>query len=247
VHGAGFGGIVRGMNDDDARNPRTMRELAHDDRPREKLLRHGPGVLSDTELIAIVLGSGMPGENVLELSRRLLDESIGLGGLVRADAKSLQRTKGLGPAKAAQIVAAIELGRRVGQLDPESRPRVQTPEEVFALLGPRVAGLATERLYVLSLDTRSRLLGCSIAVEGSVNSIPVRNAEVFREPVVLRAVSVILAHNHPSGDARPSPQDVATTKRLVEAGQSLEIEVQDHIIIGQNTFLSLKREGYAFK
>ena len=118
---------------------------------------------------------------------------------------------------------------------------------MFALLGPRVVGLAIERLYVLSLDTRSRLLGCSIVVEGTVNSIPIRNAEVFREPVVLRAVSVILAHNHPSGDARPSPQDVATTKGIVEAGQALDIEVLDHVILGQNSFLSLKRERYAFK
>lgn len=235
------------MSEGDAPSTHTIRELAHDDRPREKLLRHGPTVLSDNELVAIVLGSGMPGENVLELSRRLLDGTLGLAGLVRADAKTLQRTRGLGPAKAAQIAAAIELGRRVGRLDPESRPIVRTPEEVFALLGPRVVGLAIERLYVLSLDTRSRLLGCSIVVEGTVNSIPIRNAEVFREPVVLRAVSVILAHNHPSGDARPSPQDVATTKGIVEAGQALDIEVLDHVILGQNSFLSLKRERYAFK
>jgi DNA repair protein RadC len=227
-------------------NNRTMRELANDDRPREKLLRHGAEVLSDAELIAIVLGSGMPGENVLELARRLLDTSLGLSGLVRADPMGLQRTRGLGPAKAAQVAAAIELGRRVGQLDADARPVMLTPEQVFAFLGPRLAGLAQERLYVLSLDSRGRLLGSSVAIEGTINAVSFRNAEVFREAVVLRATSIILAHNHPSGDARPSPQDVSSTKSAFAAGAALDIALLDHVIIGQGRFYSLKREGQGF-
>ena len=227
-------------------NARTMRELATDDRPREKLLRHGAEVLSDAELVAIVRGSGMPGENVLDLARRLLDTSLGLAGLVRADPSGLQRTRGLGPAKAAQVAAAIELGRRVGQLDVNARPFMDTPEQVFAFLGPRLSGLAQERLYALSLDTRGRLLGSSIVIEGTINAVSFRNAEVFREAVVLRATSIILAHNHPSGDPRPSPQDVSTTKSAFAAGSALDIELLDHVIIGQGRFYSLKREGQAF-
>jgi hypothetical protein len=123
---------------------RTIRELADDDRPRERLLKHGAAVLSDGELIAIVLGSGVPGENVVDMARALVDSLGGLSGLARADAKALQRTRGLGPAKAAQLTAAVELGRRVQQLDPDSRPQLTTPEAVFALLHPRLVGQSKE-------------------------------------------------------------------------------------------------------
>ncbi len=225
---------------------RTMREYASDERPRERLLRHGPSVLSEAELIAIVLGSGVPGENVLELARRLLEGSVGLAGLIRADAAALQRTRGLGPAKAAQILAAVELGRRAGALDPESRPLVESPEAVNAVLGSRMIGLTGEQLWVLSLDIRNRLLGASIASEGGVAAVGVRHADVFREPIVLRAVSVIVAHNHPSGDPKPSPQDIAATRDMIEAGKLLDIQVLDHVIIGQNRFVSMKRDGFAF-
>lgn len=238
------------MSEPAATNPtpyRTIRELAGDERPRERLLRHGPGVLGDAELIAIVLGSGLRGENVVDLARRLVELQGGLAGLVRADAKALQRTRGLGPAKAAQLAAAIELGRRVHRLDPDDRPLLTTPEAVFALMGPQLLGSRKEQLYVLSLDTRGRLLGSPAAVGGNVNSVGVRAAEVFRDPVVLEATSAILVHNHPSGDPRPSPQDIAVTTDLAAAGALLDITVLDHVIIGQNSFVSMHREGYAFR
>lgn len=222
---------------------RTIRELADDERPRERLLAHGPAVLSEADLVAIVLGSGLRGENVVDLARRILETMGGLPGLVRADARSFQRTRGLGPAKAAQLVAAIELGRRVQQVDPGERAAITTPEAVFALLGSRLLGKTREELYVLSLDTKGRLLGSAAAVAGGVRSVSMRMAEVFREPVVVEATSVIVAHNHPSGDPAPSRQDIDVTRDIVAAGELLGITVQDHVIIGQGRFVSLHREG----
>jgi DNA repair protein RadC len=223
---------------------RTIRELADDERPRERLLRHGAEVLSDTELIALVLGSGMPGENVLDLARRVLESAGGLPGLLGTDPAAMQRIRGLGPAKAALLAAAVELGRRAGGLEPESRPLLTTPELVFAFLGARLRGRPTEQLHVLSLDVKGRLLGGGTTIDGSVSAISTLPVEVFREPIVLRATSVILVHNHPSGDARPSPQDVAVTQKLAEAAAILQLSLLDHVIIGQNSYISMKREGY---
>jgi DNA repair protein RadC len=226
---------------------RAMRDMADDERPRERLLRHGPEILGDAELLALVLGSGLPGQNAVDLARTLLDTAGGLGGLVRADARALQRSRGMGPAKAAQIVAALELGRRALQLDPGERPLVTSPEAVFALLGGRLLAQRREQFYVLSLDTRGRLIGSAVAVQGGVNAVGARAADIFREAIVLDAVSVVLVHNHPSGDPRPSPQDVAVTEALAAAGDLLGIEVFDHVIIGHNRYLSMQREGYAFR
>lgn len=236
------------MSDSERPAYRTIREWAGDERPRERLLEHGPGVLSDAELIAIVLRSGMPGENVVDMARGLLDSLGGLSGLVRSDAKVLQRSRGLGPAKAAQIAAAIELGRRAQQLDPTDRPILLRPEAVFQLLGPRLVGRRREEFYVLPLDTRGRLLGSvAPANGGAANSVAVRPAEAFREAIIHDAVSVVIAHNHPSGDPRPSPQDVAVTKGLIAAGKLLDIEVLDHVVIGATSFVSMQREGMAFE
>lgn len=226
---------------------RSMRELAGDDRPRERLLAHGAAVLSEAELIALVLGSGLPGENVLDLARRIIESQEGLPGLARADVNTLKRTRGIGLAKAAQLAAAVELGRRVQQITPQDRHALSTPEAIFNYLGPRLVGETKERLLVLALDTRGRLLGAPSEVSGGVNAVRARAAEVFREPVVLKATSVVLAHNHPSGDPSPSAQDVAVTETLIKAGKLLEIDVLDHIIIGQNSFVSLQRQGLAFR
>ncbi|NJD64299.1 MAG: DNA repair protein RadC [Chloroflexi bacterium] len=227
---------------------RTIREWAGDERPRERLLEHGPGVLSDAELIAIVLRSGMPGENVVDMARGLLESVGGLSGLVRADPKVIQRSRGLGPAKAAQVAAAIELGRRAQQLDPADRPVLLRPDAVFRLLGPRLVGRRREEFYVLPLDTRGRLLGSiSPTTGGAANSVAVRPAEAFREASIHDAVSVVIAHNHPSGDPRPSPQDIAVTKSLIAAGKLPDIEVLDHLVIGAGSYVSMQREGMAFE
>lgn len=235
------------MSDDNGRTYRTIHDFSGDERPRERLLQHGAETLSDAELIAIVLRSGMAGENVVDMARGLIEGFGGMAGLVRADPAALQRTRGLGPAKAAQIAAAIELGRRAQQIDPEARPLLTSPEAVNRLLGPRLLGKRKEEFYVLALDTRGRLLGgLAPANGGGVNGVQVRTAEAFREAVILDAVSVVLVHNHPSGDPRPSPQDVQITKQLIAAGQLLDIEVQDHVVLGQNSFVSMQKEGMAF-
>jgi DNA repair protein RadC len=224
-----------------------MREFAGDERPRERLIKHGPSVLADAELVAIILGSGQRGENVLDFARRILNRLGGVTALARADAALLQSVKGLGPARAAQLAAAIELGRRVQQADPEARPLLTTPEAVAALLGPRLAGKPREEVYALPLDSRGRLVGALAPVSnGAANAVALRPAEAFREAILAQAVSVVLAHNHPSGDPRPSPQDVALTRQLIKAGDLLDIIVADHVILGAQSFVSFKRDGYAF-
>ncbi len=223
-----------------------MRDLASDDRPREKLLRHGAERLSESELVAIILGSGVRGRNVVEVARELLKRHQGLMGLMKADPAALKQTPGLGPARAAQLSAAFELARRVRETDGASRPQLTTPDKVFAYLGSSALGKTNEQLCIIALDTRGRLLGESevVVAHGGANSVRVRAADVFREPLLLRAASVVLVHNHPSGDPRPSPQDIAITADLAAAGELLEMPVQDHIILGQNTYFSMKKEGY---
>lgn len=223
---------------------RTIHELAEDERPRERLLQHGPAILSDADLIAIVLGSGSRGENVVDLARRILDEAGGLAGLVRAEAKALQRTKGMGPAKASQISAALELGRRAQQIDPNSRPKLTSPEDVFGLMGGRFSGKTKEEMVVLSLDTKAKLLGSATVMTGNVRSVSMRVGELFKEPVVLEATAVIITHNHPSGDPKPSTMDIKLTREIMAAGKVLGIDVKDHVIIGQGSFVSLRREGH---
>lgn len=222
---------------------RTIHDLAGDERPREKLLRHGPGVLSDAELIAILAGSGTRGENVIDLARRLLDAHGGLGGLLRADAKSLQRTRGLGPAKAAQLAAAIELGRRMPRLDGDARPLLTSPEAVFAYLRGHLQGRSREELHVLASDTGGRLLGTPTVLPGGVHSVPFRMGDIFREAIVLEASAVVIVHNHPSGRATPSPRDIELTRDIATAGASLDITLPDHVIVAGERYVSMKREG----
>jgi DNA repair protein RadC len=226
---------------------RTIRDLAADERPRERLARHGPEVLSDAELVAIVLGSGLSGTNVLDLSRSLLTDVGGLPGLLRADVAALRRVRGLGPAKATQLAAAVELGRRAGQLDTGSRPLLTSPEAVYGYIGSRFIGKTREEAYVLPLDSRGRLLGTGKFVPGGVNHVALRAADVFREPILVEATAAILVHNHPSGDPLPSPQDIAVTKLMIETGVIMGIELEDHMVIGQGSFISMRREGIAFR
>jgi len=231
------------MTDGASDGYRTIHDLAGDERPREKLLQHGPSVLSDAELIAIIAGSGTRGENVIDLARNLLDLHGGLGGLLRADAKSLQRTRGLGPAKAAQLAAAIELGRRMPRLDAEARPLLTSPEAVFGYLRGRLQGRSREELHILCTDSGGRLLGAPSVVPGSVHSVPLRMADVFREAIVLDASTIVLAHNHPSGRATPSPRDVELTRDIARTAGSLDLRLSDHVVIAGDRYVSMKREG----
>ena len=224
----------------------TIKDLPIDERPRERLEHAGEGALSTSELLAIILRTGVGGESVLDMAQRLLSRYGGLPGLARASFAELQAEKGLGQAKTAQLKAALELGRRMLLVSPEDRFVVRSPADVAQFLMAEMAHLEQEHFRVLYLDTRNRLLGVETLYVGSLNVSHVRVGEVFRDAVKRNCAAIIVAHNHPSGDPTPSPEDVEVTRRLVEAGKMLDIEVLDHLIIGQQRFVSLRERGLGF-
>lgn len=223
-----------------------MKETPADDRPREKLRLRGPSALTDAELVAIVLNTGVRGESVVEVARRLLDEFGGLYGLVRADLADLQRSHGLGEAKAAKLKATLVLAQRISATNPQDRPQIQTPDDVFALLGSEMLSLDHEELRVVLLDTKNRVLRVATIYQGSVNSAQVRVAEVFKDALRQNAPGIVVVHNHPSGDPTPSAADISLTTEICKAGQILGIDVIDHLIIGVGEFRSLRRLGLGF-
>jgi len=224
-----------------------IRDLPAGERPRERLAHAGEGALSTTELLAIILRTGVGGESVLDMARRLLARYGGLPGLARASFAELQAEKGLGRAKTAQLKAALELGRRMLLAYPaEDRFVVRSPADVAQLLMAEMAHLEQEHFRVLYLDTRNRLLDIETVYVGSLNASHIRVGEVFRDAVKRNCAAIIVAHNHPSGDPTPSPEDVEVTRQLVAAGNLLDIEVLDHLIIGQQRFVSLRERGLGF-
>jgi DNA repair protein RadC len=230
-------------------NPRyhlTIHDLPEGERPRERLKYYGAGALSTAELLAILLRVGTQGENVVTLSTRMLIEFKGLHGLDKANFNELAQIKGIGMAKTAQLKAAMELGRRLLIASPEARPQITSPTDAANLLMPEMARLEQEHLRVLLLDTKNRVLDSPTIYIGNVNASIIRPAEVFREAIKVNATALVVAHNHPSGDPTPSPEDVQVTRTLVEAGKMLGIELLDHIIIGQQKFVSLKERGLGF-
>lgn len=214
--------------------------------PREKLARDGPESLHDYELIAILLRTGTASEGVIKLSQRLVNEGGGFVGLQRRDIAELERFGGLGPAKAATLKAALEIGRRVARLPIDQRPSISSPEDVVDLIGFEMAALEQEQLRAVLLDTRNRIIRTPMIYQGSVNEASVRIGELFRDAVRVNAVGMILVHNHPSGDPTPSSADVSLTTEVVAAGRLLDIAVVDHLIIGQGRHVSLKRLGLGF-
>ncbi len=224
----------------------TIKEMPSADRPRERLIREGATVLSTAELLAIIFRVGVDGENVLSLSNRLLAKYSGLAGLARAPFSDLQGEHGLGEAKVATLKAAFELGRRLSIAAPEERFQVRSPADAANLLMGEMSMLEQEELRVVLLDTRNRVLAVNKVYVGSLNTSVIRTSEVFREAVRRNAAAIIVIHNHPSGDPSPSPEDVAVTRNIIQAGQLLDIEVLDHLVIGQQRFVSLKERGLAF-
>jgi DNA repair protein RadC len=225
----------------------TVKEMPIDERPRERLMRSGPQALSTAELLAIILRVGIGGENVLTMASRILANYDGLSGLARADFAQLAAERGLGPAKTAQILAALELGRRLMAESPEERWQIRAPSDAAHVLMPRLGFSEQENFAVLYLDTRNRVVDQEILYVGSLNTSLVRIAEVFRGAVRRNCAAVIVAHNHPSGDPNPSPEDVALTRRLVDAGKLLEVDVLDHLVIGQNRYVSLRERALGFE
>lgn len=224
----------------------TILDLPKAERPRERLQEAGARALSNAELLAIILRVGTPTENVIRMAERLLVRFGGLGGLVRASFDELCAEHGLGQAKAAQLKATLELGIRVSSLQPEERPVVHCPADVANLLQGEMGFLEQEHLRVVLLNTRNQVMGVSEVYKGNVNTSLIRVGEVFREAVRSGCPAMIVVHNHPSGDPTPSPEDIAVTRQLVQAGELLDIEVLDHLIIGQQQFVSLKERGLGF-
>lgn len=223
-----------------------IRDMPLDERPRERLRLRGASSLSNAELLAILLRTGAQGENVLSLATRLLARFDGVVGLARASFGELCAEHAVGEAKAAQVKAALELGRRLVSTQPEERATVRSPQDVYNLLMAEMALLDQEHLRVVLLNARNQVLAIHELYRGTVNTALVRPAEVFREAVREGCPAVIVVHNHPSGDPTPSADDAAMTRRLVEAGAILEIEVLDHVVIARRGFASLREQGLGF-
>lgn len=214
------------------------------DLPRERLWRLGAPALTPRELVAVLLGTGAPDDDVLSVAGRLLAPVD--GDLRRFAARphvELQRTPGVGPAKAARLVAAFELGMRLASESRPSLPRIAEPADVARLVGPRLRDLAVEEFHLLALDTKSHVLRDVLITRGLLDSSLVHPREVFRAAIAEAAAGIILVHNHPSGDPTPSAEDRAVTRQLVAAGQLLDLPVYDHVIVAGDRFTSFATSG----
>ena len=208
-----------------------IREMPQDDRPREKLIARGASALTDSELIAILLRTGLPGANAVDVAGKLLERYKSLNGLSRCTVDEIADIPGIGPAKAVQLVAAFGLGQRLAR-ETLSREKIDTPELVYNLLATEMRALHKESLRVVLLDTRYHLMRIVEVSLGSVNESIAHPRDVFRPAVISSAYAVIVAHNHPSGDPSPSQADHSLTRRLAEGAELLQIKLLDHIIIG---------------
>ncbi len=234
------------MAENNARPAYRIADLHEADRPRERLASLGAQALTNAELIAILLRVGVHGENAVEMGQRLLKCFGGLSGLHRAPLEELMNQHGVGGAKAAQLKAAIELGRRLAVESPEERPVINSPDDAAELVRYEMSALEQEHLRVLLLDTRNRVLDIVEVYQGSVNTSQVRVGEVFKAAIRRNATAVVIVHNHPSGDPTPSPDDLAVTRACVQAGKLMDVEVLDHLVIGQGRYVSMKERGLGF-
>lgn len=230
---------------DDPRTPAAgaaagLAALAPRDRPREKLLRAGAAALGDNELVAVLLGAGLRDHDALAVAAQLLAAVGGVSGLGRHAAARLTRAPGIGPTRAARLLAAVELGRRALAGPPGARPRLASPAAVAGYLLPDHAGHPEERFGVLLLDTKHRAIRAVHLSRGTLDASLVHPREVFRAAADHAAAAVVLFHNHPSGDPAPSVDDVQLTRRLVEAGELMGIAVLDHVVLGDACWHSLR-------
>lgn len=221
----------------------TVRDLPLTERPRERLHRLGPEALSEQELLACVLGRGVAGESVLLSAHRLLGRFGSLRGIAAASVEALSTVHGIGPAKAIQLKAAIEVARRIAPAPTQARPRIESLEAAAAIARPLLLEKTKEHVVGLLLDARHHLIRVAPIAVGSLSATVVHPREVFKEAIAASAAAVILAHNHPSGDPEPSADDVELTRRLVEAGRLLGIEVLDHLIVASGGVVSLRALG----
>ena len=220
-----------------------IKDLPADLMPRERMAVAGTSALNNSELLALVLGSGTRKENALQMSARILAGAGGWRGLASLSLDELERLDGIGPAKACQIKALVEISRRIRAEAPEERVAIRCPQDVSDLVMEEMRYLDKEHFYLLALNTKNQVLAKVQVSIGSLNASPVHPREVFKEAIRRSSAAIILIHNHPSGDPAPSREDVEVTKRLAEAGKLLGIEVFDHIIIGDKRYISLKEKG----
>ena len=221
-----------------------IKQLSSEDRPREKLLKTGIASLSDSELLAILIGSGTRKASAVVLSRKILETmQYDLHTLARMSVTDLQRFNGIGEAKAITIAAAMELGRRRQLADIKSKPGIKSSREAYEILFPHLADLQHEEFWVLMLNRSHKLIQSYCASKGGVTGTIVDCRLIYKEALQHLATALILAHNHPSGSLRPSQQDIMLTKRLKDAGRTLDIQVLDHLIITQGGYYSFADEG----
>lgn len=221
----------------------TMKELPEGVRPRERLLKEGAEVLSDAELLAILLGTGSREATALDLASQLLIVFQSLRRLVDATVEEMSQMKGVGPAKASQVKAALELARRLSRYSDLPRSAIRSPEDAAGLVMEEMRHLDREHFRAILLNTKNQVITVDNVSVGTLNSSTVHPRELFRNAIKRSAAALILLHNHPSGDPAPSREDIDITGRLVQAGKIVGIEVLDHVIIGDNKFTSLKAEG----
>ena len=220
-----------------------MTQAAARDRPREKLGRLGAAALGDNELLALVLGSGTRRAGALALANLVLDAAGGIHALAASNGGELRQVPGVGEARAAQVLAAIELGRRTLLRPPADRPQLLTPREVGMYLLPEFGARPVEQFGIVLLDAKHRPLRTAVLTVGTLDRSVVHPREVFREAASARAAGIVLFHNHPSGDPTPSADDVLLTKRLVAAGELMGIDVLDHLVLTATRFVSLRELG----
>jgi DNA repair protein RadC len=221
----------------------AIRDMPLEERPRERLIQYGPEALNNPELLAILLRTGTAQESALSLAGRILSEMSGLKGIADATVEQLKTVKGIGPAKAVEIRAAVELGKRIYTLTDAPRPIIRSPADVSQLLMSELRFQAKEHFQALLLDAKNQVMRISPISVGSLTESIVHPRELFREAIRHSSAALIVAHNHPSGDPTPSPEDIATTKRLVEVGRIVGIELLDHVILGDGRFVSMKERG----
>ncbi len=222
-------------------------DIPEGERPRERFTQIGAAGASARELLAILLRIGPPGIGVMALADELLKQFGGLAGLARANINDLQQVHGIGPVKAVEIKAVLELGKRLAYANAEQKMLIKTPAEAAQLLMLDMGLLEQEEVRTMLLDSRNRLQGTPMIYRGTLNAANMRVAELFKEAIRQNAASIIVAHNHPSGDPTPSTDDIFVTKELCKAGKILDIEVLDHLVIAQNRYVSLKERGLGFE
>ncbi len=216
-----------------------IKDFPSEEKPRERLVKYNASALSNSELLAIILGKGTKDKNVLELSKEILSR-YSLKELSQENVTSLSNIHGVGSAKACQIIACFELGRRLASYTENSKPMISCAEDVFNLLNPKLKILKKEHLIGLFLDTRKRLIKEEVVSIGTLDSSIVHPREIFKSAIKESAAAIIIVHNHPSGESKPSDEDIEITKRIINAGEMVGIPLLDHVVIGEDKYTSMR-------